>query len=281
MKLVSIVLPTHNRADLLPSAIESVRRQTYPQWELIVVDDCSSDDTPHILEKLAKEDSRIKVFRNDPNLRLPKSLNRGFNEAKGDLLTWTSDDNLYHPQAIQVMVDVLESEQADLAYADMAIIDSDGDKVGFWQGLPPDQVTEKALCGACFLYRKELADRVGPYAEDLFLAEDYDYWIRCSLLGKLVHIPQELYDYREHDASLSSQYTEKVGYVMAEVLARHVDDLSLTDSKRADIHLAIADAARKQRKQKVLREHAIKALKLNPKLALSKFKRGLLACLIP
>src|SRR5262245_54137675 len=102
--LVSIVLPTYNGSRYLARAVESVRRQTYPHWELLLQDDCSTDSTPELIGQLAASDERIKPARNVQNLRLPRSLNAGFARAAGDLLAWTSDDNEYESNAIEEMV---------------------------------------------------------------------------------------------------------------------------------------------------------------------------------
>src|SRR5688572_20908989 len=107
--MVSIVLPTFNGSRYLAESIESCLAQTYRAWELIIVDDCSTDETPSIIKSFEARDSRIRSIRNQKNLKLPGSLNAGFAEAKGALFTWTSDDNLYRPNALEVMVAEIES----------------------------------------------------------------------------------------------------------------------------------------------------------------------------
>jgi len=107
--LVSIVLPTYKRAHVLPSAISSVLNQTHANLELIVVDDNSPDETRDVVASFS--DPRIRYVRNDPNLKLPRTLNRGFSLSRGDYLTWTSDDNLYAPTAIERMVDVIRNDK--------------------------------------------------------------------------------------------------------------------------------------------------------------------------
>src|SRR5512137_2512935 len=109
--LVSIVLPTYKRAHVLPHAISSVLNQTYTNLELVIVDDNSPDDTLEVVKLF--NDSRIHYVKNEPNLKLPRALNRGFSLARGEYLTWTSDDNLYAPTAIERMVDALVSEKCD------------------------------------------------------------------------------------------------------------------------------------------------------------------------
>ena len=98
--LVSIVLPVYNGEKYLRESLDSILAQTMEDWELIAVDDCSKDATPQILADYAASDSRIRVMRNAENQRLPRSLNIGFAEARGEFLTWTSDDNAYAPEAL-------------------------------------------------------------------------------------------------------------------------------------------------------------------------------------
>src|SRR5690606_22425727 len=106
---VSIVLPTYNGARYLAQSIESCINQTYTQWELIIVDDASTDDTPAIISHYVQLDSRIRTVRHSTNRKLPAALNTGFDMARGEYFTWTSDDNYYRPEALGVMVAFLES----------------------------------------------------------------------------------------------------------------------------------------------------------------------------
>lgn len=84
--LVSIVLPVYNGEKYLASAIESILAQSYRNWELILVNDCSTDRSLEIMENYAGKDARIRVVQNAENLKLPRSLNAGFAEAKGNIL---------------------------------------------------------------------------------------------------------------------------------------------------------------------------------------------------
>ena len=87
MPKISIVLPTFNGERYLKSSIHSILSQTFPDWELIIVDDCSTDGTADIIKRYAQSDSRIRVIRNEKNQKLPGSLNIGFSVAKGEYLT--------------------------------------------------------------------------------------------------------------------------------------------------------------------------------------------------
>src|SRR5437870_4846053 len=101
---VTIVLPVYNGQTYLRQSIESCLKQTHRNFELVVVDDCSTDNSPSIITEYARQDSRIISIRNTTNRRLPGALNVGFAASTGDFLTWTSDDNYYAPTAIEVLV---------------------------------------------------------------------------------------------------------------------------------------------------------------------------------
>ena len=126
-KKVSIVLPVYNGEQFLSLSIESVLSQTYQNWELIIVNDCSTDNSPAIMEKYVEKDPRIRIIHNAENQKLPESLNIGFRAARGDYFTWTSDDNMYKPDAIETMVSVLDTHpECGLVYCDMDYIDNQG-----------------------------------------------------------------------------------------------------------------------------------------------------------
>ena len=101
---ISVILPSYNGERYLAQSIQSVIDQTETDWELIIVNDCSTDSTLEIATKFAKIDRRIKVISNEKNSKLPASLNEGFRRAKGKYLTWTSDDNYYKPDALKKLL---------------------------------------------------------------------------------------------------------------------------------------------------------------------------------
>lgn len=210
--LVSIVLPTYKRADLLPHAIRSVLGQSYTNLELIVVDDNSPDHTADVVQSFV--DPRVRYVKNEPNLKLPRALNRGFSLARGELLTWTSDDNLYAPTAIARMVEALGTQDADFVYADYWLFcdtDAEGQPVDPQHDKLPDelQLAKGNHIGACFMYSRALAEAVGEYDPELFLVEDYDYFIRAARQFRFAHIAEPLYYFKRDDATLYiSRYCE-------------------------------------------------------------------------
>lgn len=204
MPKVSIVLPVYNGEKYLAQSIDSCLLQTFTDWELIIVDDCSKDSTPQIIAQYAAKDSRIRPFRNLQNKKLPGSLNEGFRQATGTYFTWTSDDNLFRPNALQTMVDHLDKHSdIDLVYTDFVRINDAGEFITLVKVHEPEDILVDTI-GACFLYKRIVHEKLGGYAEDLFLAEDYDFFIRAYNHFTMAHIPQDHYQYRAHDQRLSA-----------------------------------------------------------------------------
>ncbi len=203
--LVSIVLPTYNRAVRLERALQSCLDQTYARLEIIVVDDGSTDDTPDVVAQFAARDARVRSLR-QPNRKLPAALNAGFQASRGAFLTWTSDDNQYGPDAIALMAAALE-EQPDvgLVYCDYEDIADTGETRRI--RLPdPAALPQQNCVGACFLYRRAVYETVGDYDTRLFLAEDYDYWLRVARRFLLRHLPGVCpYRYASHPDSLTAR----------------------------------------------------------------------------
>ena len=222
--LVSIVLPTYNGAKYLPEAIESCLSQTYAAWELIVVDDCSTDSTPGIIAEYAAHDGRIRGIRHRKNLKLPGALNTGHAAAKGSYLSWTSDDNRFLPAAFEEMVRFLEQHPAiGLVYADSVAIDEAGNYLRDAPAEPASRLAYFNALGACFLYRRRVYQVIGAYDADLFLAEDYDYWLRVHRQFEIAHLPRVLYQYRFHGDSLTSTHpAAAVRNTVERILRRHL-----------------------------------------------------------
>lgn len=226
MKKVSIILPVYNGEAHVSKAIESVLAQTYSCWELIIVNDCSSDHTGEVAASYASRDSRIRILHNHTNQKLPRSLNIGFSHASGDYYTWTSDDNQFHPDAIEKMVQAIESSSdIDLVYADYSIVNMDGSLIREIKSGEPHEIFFHCVVGACFLYTKELAQKAGSYDPDMFLAEDYEYWIRCYQYGKFLHIPENLYAYGRHENNLSATRQKEIRRQAYRVMNIHYDFL--------------------------------------------------------
>lgn len=205
--LISIVLPVYNGEKYLHESIESIISQTYKNWELLILDDCSTDRSSQIAQEYAQKDARIRYFRNDSNLQLPRNLNKGFSLAKGQYLTWTSDDNRYKSEALERMYMALkEHSDAQFVFASCRIIDGNGKEIEY---IMVNESSKKRLVGmdsvgACFMYTRKAYEAVGEYDPNFTLVEDFDYWQRIYTKFGAVTISDILYEYRWHDGALTS-----------------------------------------------------------------------------
>lgn len=203
--LISIILPVYNGEAFLEEAIKSILKQTYPNFELIIINDASTDSSLHIAEKLSAVDQRIKIFSNKKNLLLPASLNIGHKHSKGRYITWTSDDNLLKPDFLKSLYSSLSATGADVVYSDYDIIYKNGAlKRVHRTGDLPFLIFDNII-GASFLYNRKVFEEVNGYDTSLFLVEDYYFFLKASLKFKFLHISENLYQYRIHDQSLTRE----------------------------------------------------------------------------
>jgi glycosyltransferase involved in cell wall biosynthesis len=194
---ISIILPTYNGSAHLCESLDSCLNQSFQDFELIVVVDGSTDDTEAILNSYS--DPRLRVFKQD-NQGLAAALNAGSAHARGRFLSWTSDDNIYLPEAMAVMWQYLqEHPQIAMVCTDCLTINDSGRTFSY------DQLT-----WSCFLYRAEAAALAGPYRPEFSLVEDVDFFLRLRhCAGPIDRIRQPYYKYRVHKASLSSRQAAK------------------------------------------------------------------------
>lgn len=223
--LISIVLPVYNGERFLSQSIDSILRQTYRNWELIIVNDCSSDNTLKICQEYISRDTRIRIVNNVINQKLPRSLNIGFQNAKGSYLTWTSDDNCYEENALERLIDFLhQNTEYGMVYSDMILIDENGLNIG--QRMSKENQLYSINCiGASFLYTRECYEKTGEYDINRFLVEDYEYWLRIAKSFRIGHLSEFLYKYRFHNNSLTFLRMKQIGKRLLELKIDYLDDI--------------------------------------------------------
>jgi glycosyltransferase involved in cell wall biosynthesis len=201
--LVTIVLPTLGAQRFLATSIASCLGQSYEDLELIVVDGGSSGATSKLIESLG--DRRVRWIRHPDNRdRLPGALNLGFAHARGELFTWTQDDDLLAPEALAVLADGLSRHRdAGMVYAGTAMIDESGSLIREAPAEPPEALAWTNAVGHSFLYRRSVAEAVGPYDPAYLMAEDVHYWLRIYRRFPLVRLDGELCFHRLHPENLT------------------------------------------------------------------------------
>lgn len=226
MPKVSIVLPVYNGEKYLRDAVESILHQSFEDWELIVVNDCSTDSSEEIIAEYVKKDDRIKLITNETNKKLPASLNVGFRHVNGKYYTWTSDDNIYEYNAIERMVEYLDTHNEMLVCCGMKTIDENNVIGDRWIKYSNEFMYFNNCVGACFMYRKSVVDAIGEYNTDMFLVEDYEYWLRILFnYGDIGYIDETLYLYRVHNESLSSTRKYEIQKQLLRLRSKYIDDI--------------------------------------------------------
>ena len=228
--LVSILMPVYKTAPYLREAMDSMLSQTFADFELIVLNDCSPDNAEEILE--AYDDPRIVRYKGEKNAGLSNVLNVGIGMARGKYVARMDSDDLSLPRRLQVQVDFLEAHpEIDLVSVGMQLF---GAKEEVWvRERNPEKVKINALfhspiLHASSLWRKNRFEDNGLcFRQEMVPAEDYDLWTRALLKGlKLVNLPDILYRYRIHPDQATTQTdrtTAKCREIQMEYGIRHTD----------------------------------------------------------
>jgi glycosyltransferase involved in cell wall biosynthesis len=226
--LVSVVLPVYNQATLLRDAIISVLNQTYDNFELIIVNDGSTDKVETVLDEFVNH-PKVRILAHKQNRGLPQALNTGFSYARGEYWTWTSADNIMMPEQLEKHVAFLRSHpEVVMVYSDYLAIDDRGQPLQDPRFRPHNRETpfspvirlprsterlnivKDNFIGPCFMYRAWVGKVIGPYDPQFFGAEDYDYWMRINSHFRISHLGTDevLYQYRVHDNTLNARAAE-------------------------------------------------------------------------
>ena len=245
---VSIVLPCYNGAGHLAQSIESVIAQTFTDWEVIIVNDCSKDNSLEIMRSYAEKEPRIRVIDNPVNRKLPASLNVGFAEAKGRYLTWTSHDNRMGETMLEEFVAYLdEHPEIGLVTANYAAFSlSTGEQLyEVSMDDPNGRLPHHNTVCYAFMYRREVLETVGGYDEKLFLIEDYEYWIRIWLKYRIGKVDKVLYYTGVGGETLTMSRKKEIAQKLLEVRLMYFDDfdkaLKPTPILRRDFLISIAN----------------------------------------
>jgi len=211
--LVSVIIPVYNGSDYVREAIDSVLAQTFSDYEIMVVDDGSTDMTPEIVQ--AYTDGRIRYVRQD-NQGVAAALNRGISEAQGKYIAWLSHDDLFLPQKLERQVEFLRQfPQYTACYSDYYVIDPQG-KILWERRMPwyPRQQALQVLFGEAYingctmLIERGCFEKVGLFNEHLTYTQDTEMWIRLMMAFEIGRVPEKLVKQRTHPAQGSQQHLD-------------------------------------------------------------------------
>ncbi len=239
--LVSIVLPVYNGEKYLAESLDSILAQTYRNWELVIINDGSTDSTENLILKY--QDKRIKYFPNDGNKGIIFSLNRGLRESNGIYIARIDADDIALPYRLEKQVRFLsENPDYDLCGSYFQTIDSNGrflKNVTFPANNRDAQsylLLHNCFCHSAIMMRTGIAKDL-KYDENFQVCEDYDLWYRISRTGKILNLPEFTTLYRVHDNNMSTRKSEIMFAHVNKINKRILDDLGIEYSKsELDVH---------------------------------------------
>jgi glycosyltransferase involved in cell wall biosynthesis len=284
---ISVVLPVYNAEQYIDEAIESVLAQSFADFELILIDDGSTDHSLAHLMKFAKRDSRC-IVHSWKNKGIVASLNYGINQAKADIIFRMDNDDICMPQRFEKQLQYLKTHPECVAVgSEVLCIDPEGYPIcKMWSLHTHEEIDNTNLTGAIgssmchpsVAMRKSSLLAIGGYRPEFSFAEDYDLFLRLAEVGKLANMPEVLLKYRQHFSSIGhakrKQQLIVTQKVLEEALARR--HLTLKNSLASesiedyeppsiqDVHIKWAWWALAEEHYQTAFRHALKALSRNP-----------------
>jgi len=234
--LISVVLPVYNGAKFIANAIESILDQTYENFELIVINDGSKDNTLEILNSYAVKDDRIKIVSRQ-NKGLIETLNEGFSLAKGKYIARQDDDDISHPQRFEKQIAFMEkNEDYALCGTFYNVVTEDGEFIRKHFLPSSNENIQKYLFDSCFghgsvMIRKEMIQDMVWYNKDSLHVEDYDFFIRIAKKHKVYNIPEYLYDWCFRGESVSFENYKEQRTNKRAIQIMYDKSLSFQDAK--------------------------------------------------
>ena len=203
--LVSVIMPSYNTGKFIAESIRSVLAQTYENWELIIVDDCSTDDTDAVVA--AFFDPRIRYFKNEENSGAAVSRNRALREAKGRWIAFLDSDDLWVSEKLEKQIRFMEENGYAFSYTCYSEIDENSAPLGV-RVTGPKRITKAGMYAYCWpgcLTVMYDADVVGlMQIEDIKKNNDYAMWLKVCRKAKCYLLGENLASYRKRSGSISN-----------------------------------------------------------------------------
>lgn len=210
--LVTVITPAYNQGIFLRDTIESVLSQNYPNIELFVLNDGSTDDTEKILQEYT---GRIK-WETHKNMGQTPTINKGWRLTNGHIITWLNSDDTYLPGAVKAGVEYLMAHpETGIVFADSVFTEADGTHLNRTRPLPPFDykrfVTgcENPISQPSSFIRREVVEKVGELDPKFYYFMDWDFWLRAGLYFKIDYIPELWSTYRLHAESKTVSQSKK------------------------------------------------------------------------
>ena len=230
---VSVVMSVYNGERYVGEAIESILDQTFRAFEFVIIDDASTDNSREFLVEYAARDDRIVLLRNEKNMGLAKSLNRGLRVARGQFIARQDADDVSLPDRLAIQVGYLRNKlHVGLLGSAYELVDSRGRCVTTKRlPLTDTEIRWRMLFHNPFshtsvVFRRQLVDgEKHAYSEDLLCAQDYDLWTRLLTRTTGANIERSLVQFRIHDNSITATLRTEQDRVASMIAAREINEL--------------------------------------------------------
>ncbi len=233
MPQVSICIPAYHAERYISETLKSVRDQSFPDWELIVIEDGSQDGTEEIVRQFPRDVSQNVVFqRHAQNRGLPATRNTAITQARAKLIALLDADDYWESDHLETIIASIAKSGADLAHSGSVLFDSDSRRTLGIRAPSPEQVRDfpRSLFVADYIIQpasvvltKELWKQVGGFDESYRYVEDREMWLRCARSGaRFHHTGKNTCYYRKHAAALSTHGAE-MAIASARVFEQHLD----------------------------------------------------------
>ena len=207
MPKISIITPAYNCEKYLPDAVKSVLSQTFTDWELLIIDDCSKDNTYRYMKKLAEKDKRIRIFQNKVNSGSAATRNYGVRLARGEWIAFLDGDDLWREDKLEKQLAAAERSGAEIIYCSYSMVDKDGRRLSDF--LVPERTSYSEMleenvlgCSTVLLSRRIFS---GFQFSTEYYHEDYALWLQLLRLGFPAFACRDvLVDYRILNGSRSN-----------------------------------------------------------------------------
>lgn len=207
MPQVSIITPTYNCARFIAQTIESVQAQTFTDWEMIISDDCSTDDTLKVIEPYLNSDARIKYICNDKNSGAAVTRNNALRVAQGRWIAFLDSDDLWMPAKLEQQIAFMENNGYAFSYTDYVEIDESSKSLGRLI-IGPNHITKVGMYAYCWvgcltvMYDAKIVGLL--QIKDIKKNNDYAMWLKVIRLADCYRLPQALSMYRKREGSISN-----------------------------------------------------------------------------
>jgi glycosyltransferase involved in cell wall biosynthesis len=255
--IVSVVMPVYNGAKYLQDSIDSILNQTFKDFEFIIVNDGSIDETPAILNEYQLKDNRVKVIHLQENAGVANARNLGVSAAVGKWIAVQDSDDISLPNRLERQLQFVETHKETIAVGSLikCIPGRYSDNKDYHEYLKSTEKWSNALftreqikgnrfistpvVNGSVLFLKEIFERVGGYNNNYRIGEDFDLWIKMLNYGPIDKIPEVLYHYRVDADSLCHENDMKTCSYLMRIACRHINEMFIHQSGKKAKFLVI------------------------------------------